>query len=139
MRRQLYISETTASIKEHDGHMEWDRDPDGTIFTADVAANVQFGEGQGAARAMEAGFDESTRPLQGPTPGRRPKVSGDASAAQRNVHKARRHLRLPDGCRRSFSADTMVGGTSRNSAGLDKAARMVRREIQTSRMASIIK
>eukprot|EP00959_Pyramimonas_sp_CCMP1952_P262719 5493796-Pyramimonas_sp.AAC.1 len=76
----------------------------------------------------EAGFEEQHWLVIGNTPGRRLKVQmpGDANAAMRK-----------NGEWRQFSTPTIEGGPSRIFVGLDNSDKMVRREIQTKKMAGL--
>eukprot|EP00959_Pyramimonas_sp_CCMP1952_P262720 5493797-Pyramimonas_sp.AAC.1 len=86
----------------------------------------------------EAGFEEQHWSVIGSTPGRIFKVqmSGDANEAMRKVKQAQRYLRQ-NGEWRQFSTPTIEGGQSRIFVGLDKSDKMVRREIQTKKMAAL--
>eukprot|EP00959_Pyramimonas_sp_CCMP1952_P411741 8628386-Pyramimonas_sp.AAC.1 len=68
-----------------------------------------------------------------------PTEAGDANAAMRKVHKARKHLKNGSGEWRQFNVETIEGGTSRIFVGVDKASRTVRRDIQTKKLATLVK
>ncbi|CAK0858577.1 unnamed protein product [Prorocentrum cordatum] len=116
LRRQLHIAETTVPIKDLVSAMEWDRDPDGSIFLANTEPNVTIENIKNQLKSWmeEAGFEEQHWSVIGNTPGRRFKVqmSGDANAVMRKVKQAQRNLRQ-DGEWRQFSTPTIEGGQSR--------------------------
>eukprot|EP00959_Pyramimonas_sp_CCMP1952_P421931 8838998-Pyramimonas_sp.AAC.1 len=65
-------------------------------------------------------------------------MSGDANAATRKVKRAQRYLKQ-NGEWRQFSAPTIEGGQSRIFVGLDRSDKMVRREVQTKELASLVR
>eukprot|EP00959_Pyramimonas_sp_CCMP1952_P336992 7056915-Pyramimonas_sp.AAC.1 len=97
LRRQLHIAETTVPIKDLGSAIEWDRDPDGSIFVANTESNVTIENVKNQLKGWmeEAGFEEQHWSVIGNTPGRIFKVqmSGDANAAMRKGKQAQRYLR----------------------------------------------
>eukprot|EP00959_Pyramimonas_sp_CCMP1952_P036659 767001-Pyramimonas_sp.AAC.1 len=87
---------------------------------------------------QDAGMEEHQWKVLGNSPGRRftVQMSGDANAGMRKVKQARRFLRQNNEWRQ-FSCPTLEGGRSRIYVGLDKSDKMVRREIQTKKLAGL--